>query len=84
MSVIYAWWCNDCGHTHHTRTDECEKCQSTDIYHGAAYGQVEYDDAQQEARLAEIRGEVVDQIIEAAVIELPPVEAGWFTKRQAG
>lgn len=55
MSIIYAYFCDDCGASTREPIDTCPRCNSTDITHAPSYAQVDYDDALDDARLAEIR-----------------------------
>lgn len=57
MTIHYAYFCDDCGHTHTQPTDECVECGSFDIERAPHYASVDYDDAKDDARLAQIRAE---------------------------
>jgi rRNA maturation endonuclease Nob1 len=56
--IHYAYFCNDCGKSSHAPMHICERCGSEDCEHAPAYTSVDYDDAADEKRMAEIRAQV--------------------------
>lgn len=94
MSLVYRHFCDDCGRDSVEPIEVCEWCGSHDITHAVAYGQVDYDDASDAARMDEIRAEnalryaamdfMVDQIVDAGKIELPEYSENFLSRKQAG
>jgi RNA polymerase subunit RPABC4/transcription elongation factor Spt4 len=91
MSLVYRYFCDSCGRDYKEALEACEFCGSHDITHAVAYGQVEFNDAEDNARLEEIRAEnaeryaVMDTLIEVAMgnYDVPAYSEGFLKVRQA-